>query len=83
MSETKFTKGQWQYDGKALHAWYVSCANDDVCTVESSEHDAHLIAAAPDMYAMLDRLSSQLTDINAHSAANEIEALLAKARGDK
>jgi hypothetical protein len=45
--------------------------------------NCHLIAAAPEMYAMLDRLSSQLTDINAHSAANEIEALLAKARGEQ
>lgn len=44
--------------------------------------NAHLIAAAPDMYGMLESLSEQLTDINAHQAVNEIEALLAKARGE-
>lgn len=42
-----------------------------------------LIACAPEMYEMLSQLSAQLTDINAHGAVNDIEKLLAKARGEQ
>ena len=70
--------------GKKMSICVVISAND-LTWQDGMERQAncHLIAAAPEMYAMLDRLSSQLTDINAHSAANEIEALLAKARGEQ
>lgn len=50
--------------------------------IAEHEANAHLIASAPEMYAMLEKLSSQLTDINAHRAADEVERLLAKARGE-
>lgn len=45
--------------------------------------DAKLMEKSPDMYEMLSKLSSMMTDINAHTVANEIESLLAEARGEK
>jgi hypothetical protein len=57
--------------------------NEEIHSGETALSNAHLIAAAPEMYEMLEMLSGQLTDINAHHAAKEIDELLAKARGDK
>mgnify|MGYP000093891811 CR=1 FL=1 len=52
-------------------------SNDD-------EMDAnfYLMKSAPKMYKMLEMLSGQLTVINAHHAAKEIDDLLSEARGE-
>lgn len=57
------------------------------CAFERSESEAnaHLIAAAPEMYAMLSALSGQLESEwpqDAKIFLNDIDALLAKARGE-
>lgn len=46
------------------------------------EANAYLMKSSPKMYEMLSKLSSMMTDINAHAVANEIESLLAEARGE-
>jgi hypothetical protein len=86
MSEAKFTKGPWVANGMSIMypdadgVYVMPVAH--VSRMNYADGDSSLIACAPEMYAMLDKLSSQLTDINAHAAVNEIEALLAKSRGE-
>jgi len=94
MSEAKFTKGEWTVNdegglieinsmsGTVGTVWGFDPDHTGCNISEESHCNAHLIAAAPDMYAMLEKLSGQLTDINAHRAADEVEMLLAKARGE-
>lgn len=92
-----FTPGPWYVEckGKDLLVKYRdnNCTDPVICTMESdvlfdrpnpntSElANASLVAAAPEMYNMLAKLSAMLTDINAHVAVAEIEALLRKADG--
>lgn len=87
MSEAKFTKGPWIYDESSGEVVHDDISGRVICDVmpvfEQHDKDGYLIAAAPEMYEMLDKLSVQLTEINAHDAVNEIERLLKKARGDK
>ena len=96
MSETKFTKGEWgvvRSDG--YHGFYVEDSNGytvadlyfmsktsglSVDHGDNPEANAHLISAAPLMYEMLKRLSAKQWDA---SEEEEIENLLAKARGEK
>ena len=60
---TKFTKGEWLYRKKdsCIH----DIERDDIvcCVMQSTPQDsanAHLIAAAPDMYKMIDDLTIEL-----------------------
>lgn len=84
----KFTQGEWKVlSGINLNirticklTERVSVVADKYVDEDNVFSDAHLIAAAPEMYRMLVRLSAQLTDINAHDAAKDVEQLLAKAR---
>ena len=96
MSEAKFTKGPWSVSTKAR-----GCAT--VCTVtrtvgikaneipeQDPIHDAHLIAAAPEMYESLSEMKQVIE--NGHELGEmisriqdfgeEIDKLLAKARGE-
>lgn len=86
--ETKFTKGEWrvEYNG----SWYQIVAiekNDrdwiaDTCAsscrgdLALGEANAHLIAAAPDMYKFLESLQLDVTN------DYKRDELLAKARGE-
>ena len=93
MSKAKFTKGPWvalfngsYWDiGDGISEFAMSMKNKHASPpieLGRMESNAHLIASAPEMYEMLECLSSQLTSINAHIAVNDIEKLLAKARGE-
>lgn len=86
MSEAKFTKGEWRAIEGFGSDYGVQIGNDGGFKfhheMANAEANAHLIAAAPELYAMLEKLSGQLTDINAHRAADEVESLLSKARGE-
>jgi len=92
--ETKFTEGPWtfcQYN----HGEIVAIDKEDdeyselICDTlitgdEEWEANAHLIAAAPDMYAMLEDMYETLCLIGDDGEeTEEIKSLLAKARGEK
>jgi hypothetical protein len=93
MSEAKFSKGPWAVkDGVIV----CSCLSDPYSKVAYaySGHsipytndvlsNAHLIAAAPEMYEMLETLNS-MTTYGAKEfleSSNAVTELLAKARGD-
>lgn len=79
--KTKFTKGKWVVeDGKTVlcnghKVAYVS-SGDNIPYFENIKANAHLIAAAPEMYKFLDDLA------NGRGTDYPIEKLLAKARGE-
>ena len=97
--DTKFTKGEWEIFGD----WGIRAKRserqlaDNVCHA-TFEYDrggsgegfanANLIAAAPDMYAMLEELSGISENYQEsiifwiHENKNKVEELLAKARGE-
>lgn len=86
MINTKFTKGPWE---KVVGRTHCAIRTDsgviaDMRTVNGcySHHNAHLIAAAPDMYAMLDRLRTADMPGEPEKLFSEIKNLLAKARGE-
>lgn len=98
---SKFTKGPWKWwnscsfkrltakvDGDILHAYV---ASDGHPCIEVSEANAHLIAAAPDLYITLqnlvksvDKLRLRPTDIPDELIINLFKAdkALAKANGE-
>ena len=55
----------------------------DYFTEEQSLANAHLIAAAPEMYSELEELSGIIRRMGVESASDRIDHLLAKARGEK
>lgn len=96
MSETKFTKGPWSVDG--WHTSAVIAKLSDLTYVRVAECDtkdfpnpdwkanAHLIAAAPELYEALEELmraEAVLDDDNAVliAARQKAAAALARARG--
>ena len=84
--EAKFTKGEWDaviYSGEhKVEVWSGDdqiYANGSVTNKEMDFANAHLIAAAPDMYELLDRISKG----EQVWSTNECIALLQKARGEQ
>ncbi len=86
--ETKFTKGTWSVTGQFrldVEGGYITTqlSGSLDSTVLEREANAHLIAAAPDMYAMLKGMYETLCLIGDDGEeANEINELLKKARGE-
>ncbi len=87
MSEVNFTKGDWvAVFNDTLDEWHIEancCVNgffDMPCAEIGSEEDAHLIAAAPEMYRMLERILAN--QAIGSPLALEINQLLADARGE-
>ena len=91
MSDTKFTPGPWRYDrtngspttGEHMIAGakpgYLAEVRD--CGSGDVRANAHLIAAAPDLYAALEMAQLWL-DVDGRFDMQGINAALAKARGE-
>ena len=94
--KTKFTKGDWKVsncglsvnvDGNKVARAH---SGSNVPYVEPSKYNAHLIAAAPEMYEMLEilthtcRLMASKTPLKSEFEALQagIEQVLSKARGE-
>lgn len=90
----KFTKGKWEVDSSygirsnEVSVCEVYCntawlGNDTLALDPTEEHiaNAHLISAAPEMYAMLDSIKEDYGIYN--KVYSDIESLLAKSRGEK
>ena len=82
MTEAKFTPGPWVVSGNATinkkpKGWIASVSNTD------RKANAHLIAAAPDLYEVLEEARVFLVHLNATgSLIDQIDEALAKARGE-
>tara|TARA_R110002153_G_scaffold52793_1_gene147787 strand:+ start:303 stop:548 length:246 start_codon:yes stop_codon:yes gene_type:complete len=77
-TETKFTKGIWDWEHDECTSSMIQVDSDIGCSIcrLQSENDAYLIAAAPEMYKMLDDLAK------GRGTDSPIEQLLSKARGE-
>ena len=65
MSEVKFTNEVWQWEHDNETACTISVFNSngvEICRLQS-ETNAHLIAAAPEMYAMLEEVAKELYNL--------------------
>ena len=90
MCEAKFTKGPWVARGKTPSRIYGMQRKDKEVIVAATGSvineagaNAHLIAAAPEMYEMLEYvMKCAAMQDNLTIDANEISKLLAKARGE-
>lgn len=101
MTEPKHTPGPWFHEGTHVFVdsryqvccgrWYNECCgNPDIAgdygpIADTSERDAPLISAAPDLYAALDQLLDDMGDEGlsvCQAAKDQAKAALAKARGD-
>ena len=93
MGETKFTPGPWTFEGRTIYAleeagWrrgepvmrnrFDCSVQGPFCPDAEKQANAHLIAAAPDLYDALDYLLNDDT----HDAREQARAALAKARGE-
>lgn len=77
----------YNLDSDRCHSWVeIVCDGQAVAIVPDHEgvldENAHLIAAAPEMYELLEMLING-DNINDHSIVREAESLLAKARGEQ
>ena len=86
MSETKFTKGPWQFtkcgptDSKGMGV--CSMWGDWETQRVNIEANIHLIAAAPEMYKTLNEIADATVHNFNYETAKPIYDLLAKARGE-
>jgi hypothetical protein len=84
MSETKFTKGRWycaNYSARAAQTGkFIAHADNNSVDDAERKANAHLIAAAPELYAMLDKILNSTQPASDFYA--EAEQLLTKARGE-
>jgi len=85
MSKTKFTKGPWiaqTHDGEVKHAViHLNGGGFDISRCPDSVANAHLIAAAPDMYDALASIENDGKQVPAW-LWDKIQDTLAKARGE-
>ena len=90
MSRGKFTKGPWRIDEfrdfASIMAGYTEiCYIDDDLNCDKVRANARLIAAAPEMYELLELLDNYLA-INgglSDRMTTEIRKLMKKARGEE
>lgn len=96
--ETEFTKRSWEICTNPESEHYlltIDCGGvmqikvitsaTDITFAESIERkaNAHLIAAAPELYGMLENIQNYLTGVGEYGRFYyEVEKLLAKARGE-
>lgn len=82
MSIPKFTQGDWSWGYDDSTSSMIQVDSDVGCAIcrLQGEGNANLIAAAPEMYAMLESIRENFgfKDVN----GVEIDELLAKARGE-
>lgn len=85
--KTKFTKGEWniQDDGYGMIGVILKKGLGILIGRKSKETqaNAHLIAAAPDMYEMLDKIHNSMAGNGEYGEFYcDVKDLLAKARGE-
>lgn len=82
--QTKFTPGNWEADGSAVFVGKncIALTDTDNATEERYVANAHLIAAAPDLYAALVVTLDIARRNESGSYVDDAVAALAKARGE-
>lgn len=90
MTETKFTPGPWKTNGEIWRVgsaeWVIVTSSKAEVAYSMTHHDAHLIAAAPELFEKLAKIRGWI-NVDAEGPWGkrfyaEVDALLAKARGE-
>ena len=88
--KAKFTEGEWFVNGYEIQSKTCSVELAKVTVFNEGKANAHLIAAAPDMYNMVNKVLEMQkqwygygvdTHMKLADMAKEMELLLARARG--
>lgn len=84
MAAPKFTAGEWNYSRKGPGVFAVKTGKAIAVVKASCDHNAALIAAAPDLYSALEECRAALLDPTQDpaAAAQVARLALAKARGE-
>ncbi|HET6613657.1 MAG TPA: hypothetical protein VFG83_16775 [Kofleriaceae bacterium] len=90
-SPRKTTPGPWRVeDCESTYPYEVVSGEapcDDLVCADATQADAHLIAAAPDLYGALERVrplvAASVSGTPDRSMLDVIDAALAKARGER
>jgi hypothetical protein len=84
-NSVKFTKGPWKYNPKTSQVYAAS----QICKIwqfgdGEGKANAHLIAAAPELYEALELADAALSgaNMNMNVVERKVKAALAKARGE-
>lgn len=80
-----------EHEGKAIYpeegchhiAWANALTEDGDLAMDTALANAALIAAAPEMYAMLEAIAKEMGDCRILLKGQSIQDLLAKARGER
>jgi len=80
--KAKFTKGEWRFDGYEIKSDGCLIELAKITVFNQGKANGYLIAAAPDMYELLSKISVMM-ECEHGVNTSEINELLAKARGDK
>ena len=90
MSESKFTKGEWTVeDGRVVACGdfriAYSYSGSNIPYTEPAKANAHLIAAAPEMYEAMQEFVNRVDkgEVRSNKTYNKFKSILAKARGEK
>jgi hypothetical protein len=85
-TETKFTKGIWDWEHDECTSSMIQIASDVGCSIcrLQSENDAYLISAAPEMYKAMQKFIDRVErgEVRSTETYNEFKKILAKARGE-
>ena len=81
-NETKFTEGDWFADDSCYGSPFIDDGSGGVLAEVYDVNNAHLIAAAPEMYKILDFIYKELNGVEESIYWDDIEKLLSKARGE-
>lgn len=90
MSEAKFTNGPWKFNAHDGSITDFTKAENEVATAQLDDwhclgmgySNAYLIAAAPEMYELLESISVTEMMNGDDAFSEQIKELLAKARGE-
>lgn len=90
MSEVNFTKAPWKFNAHDGYITDCTKAENEITTVQLDDwhhlgmgySNAHLIAAAPEMYAMLKEARKLCHSGGYFDTRDKIDLVLAKARGE-
>lgn len=88
-SKPKFTKGKWSVGTGKLEGGVVDKENELICDPsggrfeEEAKANAALIAAAPEMYWMLEKCRTALRECGMTCLSEDVFLLLKKARGEE
>lgn len=88
MNKTKFTSGEWRVSPESFNVYsdggnLIAVTGTHITAGDERKANAALIASAPELYMELQEVSNYLrTKLGMGEWENDIEKLLAKARGE-